>query len=798
MPRGWLLPLGAGAAGAVLVAARPHSLAALATTFALVLLTSWVCLSPQVRGRGPTRLGLGAAAIMLELTVVAGLAFGEGSWFTSVAPMFVVVAIAAIGVVMWRLLRERFSSRATQQALVALVAATSILLPIWVILIEPGVSQLEPSGYAFALGTILGAGLAVAAAIAAWMLDSTGDGSHTIPLLRAAVLVLVFAQALALFVLFALADHPPSGQVELALVLLAAALVAAAAANPSPEMLALLPHAPTGTSRSTITVFVLALAVGPVLTGVSFDSGLGLSLGSIAIGTGLLSVAVAAALGLVLRNFNHADFWVQHDQLTGLPNKESFRSRLEEVIAGIESRGGEVAVLFLDLDRFKVVNDSLGHSAGDQLLEGVARRLSSFCLGGVDIARLGGDEFGILVHGHGAYERSISLAGEIVDQFKKPFEVGHRVLHIAPSIGVARYPTDGRNVEELLRSADSAMYQAKEAGSSQIRTFRPEMHKSAVGRLNLESAMHDAIKDEQLELHYQPQIDAVTGSIVGAEALLRWRHPQLGLLGAGTFIPIAEETGLIVPIGQWVLWRAVEQMVRWLPLVDARFVMAVNLSPRQLELQNVVDMAALALRVSGLDARHLELEVTESAAMTKRGDLEGALSGLSDLGVSLAIDDFGTGFSNLGYLDRLPIDRIKIDASFIQAIDAEFPDSRLVVAVLGLARAMGLEVVAEGVETHAQRDFLLRHDCPMMQGFLFHRPMPAVELERLWPRLRPRRPYVVIAPCPAPPTARSRPDAGGGGGDDRRQDSLERKRNAMVSRMAASTISMRMPRSLRW
>ena len=336
-------------------------------------------------------------------------------------------------------------------------------------------------------------------------------------------------------------------------------------------------------------------------------------------------MAVATALGLVLRNFNHADFWVQHDQLTGLPNKEAFRNRLEEVITGIEAWGGELTVLFLDLDRFKVVNDSLGHSAGDELLKGVAQRLSGLCLAGVDMARLGGDEFGILVQGTDGNERSRTLAADIVSQFKEPFTVGNRSLHIAPSIGVARYPTDGRDAEELLRSADSAMYRAKEAGSSPIQVFRAEMHMSAVGRLNLESAMHDAIAGGELELEYQPQLDASTGAIVGAEALVRWRHPALGLLGPGRFIPIAEETGLIVPIGEWVLGRAIEQMVAWLPLVDPGFAMAVNLSPRQLELQDVVDMTARSLRISGLDARHLELEVTESVAMAKRVDLEATL-----------------------------------------------------------------------------------------------------------------------------------------------------------------------------
>ena len=726
--RSWLLPFGTGASGAVLIAASPHSVASLVMTIVLLSLTCWLCLHQQGRSRWSPRLGLGSSAAVLELIVLAGLGLGQGSWFTTVVPALMVVAILASGVVMWRLLQERFSSRAAQQMLIALVAATSALVPIWVILIEPHLAPLDARGYALALGTTVGAGLALAIAIGAWMLDSTAGGSHTLPLLRAAVSVLLIGQAIAID---NLASNKPSGTAELALLLLTAALIAAAAANPSPEMRVLPPLESTGVTRSAVSVFVVALAVGPALTGVSLGSGLELSLGAMAIGTGLLSVAVAAALGLVLRNFNHADFWVQHDHLTGLPNKEAFRSRLEEVIAGIELWGGELAVMFLDLDRFKVVNDSLGHSAGDQLLEGVAQRLSGLCHAGFDIARLGGDEFGILVHGADGNELSRSLADEIVSQFKEPFTVGNRALHIAPSIGVARYPTDGRDVEELLRSADSAMYRAKEAGSSQIRMFRPEMHLSAVGRLNLESAMHDAIEGEQLELHYQPQVDGSTGAIVGAEALLRWWHPALGLLGPGRFIPIAEETGLIVPIGEWVLGRAAEQMVRWLPLVDPGFAMAVNLSPRQLELQNVVDMTAHWLRVSGLDAERLELEVTESVAMARRVDLEGTLRGLSELGVSLAIDDFGTGFSGLGYLDRLPIDRIKIDGSFIQAIDAERPDSRLVVAILGLARTMGLQVVAEGVETAAQRDFLLRHGCYLMQGFLFDRPMPASEFGRL-------------------------------------------------------------------
>ena len=670
-----------------------------------------------------------------------GLVLGQRPWFVFVVPTLLLVAVGAMGAVLWRLLKQRFSGRATQQMLVAMVAAISADVSMWVIVIQPHVAPLGWVDHAVALVTTIGAGLALTVAIAAGMFGREAGGSHTIPLLRGAVLVLLTSQA---FMIETLVRGEPYGPAELALLLLAAALVAGAAANPSPEMSALPPLASTGMSRSAVSVFVVALAVGPVLTGVSLGSGLELSLEAIAIGTGLLSIAVAAALGVVLRDFNHADFWVQHDQLTGLPNKEAFRSRLEEVIASIEAWGGELAVMFLDLDRFKVVNDSLGHSAGDQLLEEVARRLSSFCRDGVDIARLGGDEFGLLVHGVDSNRRSVSLATEIVSQFKEPFTVGDRSLHIAPSIGVASYPTDGRDVEELLRSADSAMYRAKEAGSSQIRTFLPEMHRSAVGRLNLESALHDAIADERLEVHYQPQIDASTGVIIGAEALLRWRHPALGMLSPGRFIPIAEETGLIVRIGEWVLRNAVGQMVDWLPLVGPTFSMAVNLSPRQLELQDVSDMTAHALRMSGLEAQRLELEVTETMAMSKRIDLERTLNELSGLGVRLAIDDFGTGFSGLGYLDRLPIDRIKVDGSFIQAIDAERPDSRLVIAILGLARTMGLEVVAEGVETAAQRDFLLLHECRRMQGFLFDRPMPADQFERVLAAARPTEPLEMV------------------------------------------------------
>ena len=498
----------------------------------------------------------------------------------------------------------------------------------------------------------------------------------------------------------------------------------------------------------------MALLVGPVLTGLDLTFSLGLSVGSIAIGTGLLATFVAGALALVLRDLERADYWVQHDHLTGLPNSRAFRGRLGEAVTTAHLGGQTVAVMFLDLDRFKFVNDSLGHSAGDQLLIAVAGRLATFIPTGIDVARLGGDEFGMLLQWAVGDNDTMTVANQVMDAFSEPFSIaspthGLRQLHVAPSIGVAQYPVDGENAEELLRSADTAMYQAKGFTGAQVRRHSPEMYADAVGRLELESALHNAIEREELEVFYQPQLDVASNGVTGIEALLRWHHPTDGLLGPDRFISIAEETGLIVPIGEWVLQQATRCAVDLLPLVGDDFTVAVNLSACQFEMQSVVDMVARVLRSTHLDPRHVELEITESLAMATTVDVRQVLTDLTNLGVSCVIDDFGTGFSGLGYLDRLPIRAIKIDGSFIDRIENDQSDAPLVVAVLALATTLGLRAVAEGVETGWQRDFLVRNGCTLMQGYHFAHPMPFTARRRLPVEQRaPPRPDAVDATVP--------------------------------------------------
>ena len=413
------------------------------------------------------------------------------------------------------------------------------------------------------------------------------------------------------------------------------------------------------------------------------------------------------------------------DSLTGLPNRALLNDRLSQILAQSEREGWLVGILFLDIDRFKCINDTQGHATGDKLLQSVAKRLQK-CLRESDtVARLGGDEF-VIVLSAVRHEQDIShVTQEIMKSLSMPFEIGELEIFISASIGIAISPLDGHDVGILLRNADTAMYVAKESGRNNYKFFSNEMNLKAVERMALESNLRRALEKEELSLVYQPQIDTRTGLMTGVEALLRWNHPETGAISPGKFIPIAEETGLIIPIGEWVLRSACRQARSWIDAGFTSLCVAVNISGCQFKQGNLANLVRQVLEETGLDPANLELELTESILMDNAESAVNMLKELKTLGVNLAIDDFGTGYSSLTYLKHFPIDRLKIDQMFIRNITTDANDASISKAIIAMAHSLRMDVIAEGVETKEQKEFLATHDCFEMQGYYFCRPVSA-------------------------------------------------------------------------
>jgi diguanylate cyclase (GGDEF)-like protein/PAS domain S-box-containing protein len=416
-----------------------------------------------------------------------------------------------------------------------------------------------------------------------------------------------------------------------------------------------------------------------------------------------------------------------HDSLTGLPNRALFLDRLGLALRRTERRSGSVAVLFGDLDRFKIVNDSLGHDAGDRLLVDVAKRIAAALRPADTVARFGGDEFTILCEDIAGEIEAATIAQRIVDVFREPFVLEDGEVFLAISLGIAIARGDDDRAADLIRDADAAMYRAKERGKGRYEIFDEAMRADAVARLETESALRRALDRNELRLHYQPEIDLATGAIAGYEALVRWEHPVRGLLGPGAFLPLAEETGLIVGIGEWVLREACTDARRWTqPLT-----LSVNVSARQLAQHDLVAMVRRALSETGTEPSTVCLEITESAVMESGAATTAQLRALKSLGVRLAIDDFGTGFSSLAHLRRFPVDVLKIDGTFVSGLGDQPQDASIAAAVISLAHALGLTTVAEGVETDEQVTILRRLGCDRGQGHLFAPPLPLAEALRL-------------------------------------------------------------------
>jgi len=417
-----------------------------------------------------------------------------------------------------------------------------------------------------------------------------------------------------------------------------------------------------------------------------------------------------------------------HDALTGLPNRALFVDRLIVTIAQAVRYHNKFAVLFLDLDRFKEVNDSLGHSMGDMLLKGVADRIRRCIREGDTVARFGGDEFTLLVHRIDNVDDASRVAQKITDTLKIPFPITGRELFVTTSIGIAFYPGDGADADTLIRNADTAMYRAKEQGRDNYQLYAPTMNSKALERLALENMLRKALSHDELVLHYQPLLDTATERVIGVEALLRWQHPEQGLLSPAHFISTAEVSGLIVPIGQWVLLTACKQTVQWQKQAGFEIDISVNLSARQFQQPDLVAQVQLALDESGLPAHSLELEITESSAMQNADNAIQTLGELKSLGVRIAMDDFGTGYSSLSYLKRFPIDTLKLDQSFVREIATDAEDAAIAAAIITMAHTMKLTVIAEGVETEEQLELLRKQGCDLIQGYFFSPPIPATAL----------------------------------------------------------------------
>jgi len=422
-----------------------------------------------------------------------------------------------------------------------------------------------------------------------------------------------------------------------------------------------------------------------------------------------------------------------HDPLTGLANRLTLEERLRELAAEGRRWGTRFAVLFLDLDRFKTINDSLGHQMGDQLLVMAARRLCASVRETDLVVRLGGDEFVVLIRTIGHDTDVAHIAGKIGVALSAPYNIGEEVLHVSASIGISLFPEDGNDAVALLRNADTAMYHAKALGRANYQFYSEELNRTVTERLTLERKLRQAVERNEFELWYQPQYRTHDGHLIGVEALLRWRHPVDGLIPPDRFIPVCEETGLIVPLGKWVFDTALTQAKRWREAGFAPLRMSVNVSARQLRDSRIIEELTPLLDRHGVKPGQLEIELTESSVMERPDQAAILLARLKGLGISLAIDDFGTGHSSLAYLKRFPLDRLKIDRSFVADIEDDSNDAAIVSAAISLAHNLGLQVVAEGVETAEQAVMLKHLGCDELQGFHFSRPLPVDEIE---PRLQ--------------------------------------------------------------
>ena len=516
-----------------------------------------------------------------------------------------------------------------------------------------------------------------------------------------------------------------SGGVAVTLAAIAVAGLGLAAVHPAsrgePEHLA---EEPPLFSTSHAGVVVAALVAAPVVLAVQAIRQV-TATATVATGAVLSGAVLACYLVSLLQERAATEHRATHDGLTSLPNRTLFADRLERALAHARRTGRPVAALFIDLDRFKDVNDTFGHAAGDVLLSAVSLRLGRCCRHEDTVARLAGDEFAILLPHMGDSTDAVVVAQRVLEALADPVTVAGERIRVGGSVGIAVFPEDGTTTDELLASADAAMYRAKENGGNGYELFNPQLSTQAHERLRLESALYDGMARNELVLHYQPIFDAKSGKIVSAEALVRWDHPEHGLLLPGSFVPVAERSDLVVLLGEQVILDACRELRRWEELGLGDRSIAVNVSARHFS-HGLASTIASALRTTGANPKQLIIELTESTAADNLGLVVSTLEELRELGVRSAIDDFGTGYCGLRYLGSLPVDALKIDKSFVQGMTPS--DAAIVAATIAMGHSLGLSIVAEGVETEDQRRFLESHGCDRIQGYLLGKPMPSTQL----------------------------------------------------------------------
>lgn len=420
-----------------------------------------------------------------------------------------------------------------------------------------------------------------------------------------------------------------------------------------------------------------------------------------------------------------------YDQLTGLPNRRMFEDSLKKAVSKAKRSKSALALIFLDLDRFKTINDNFGHSMGDLMLKEVAMRIKSCVNREWLISRQGGDEFAIIAEGYADEQELARLAEQILKQMIKPINLLDQNLHSSCSIGIAIHSSNNENPETLMRYADAAMYYSKEKGKNTYQFYTYELDKSISKKLELETELSKALESDQFLIYYQPQVDTLNGCIIGAEALLRWKHPEYGFISPGEFIPVAEESGIIVELGLWVLRNACAQAKRWHDEGYTGLKVGVNIAPAQIQQENFVGLVSAVLKETGLKPEFLDLEITESASFQNEAEVIQKLNELKRIGVQISIDDFGTGYSSLSYLNKLPVDTLKIAQQFVRNIKNDMTNMAIISSIIAVAQSLKLKVIAEGVEENFQYNFLKTHNCFEMQGYIFSKPVPLQEFYRL-------------------------------------------------------------------